>query len=98
MTRRLEVNTYELLIPWFSKKLEAPSLNLLYALLRPTSNVLSGRTITIIAINKYSNPVTIHVDLSPIDSSLLKYCIVSEARSLLKNNEKTLIMMLTSTC
>lgn len=38
------------------------------------------------AINKYTNPVTMHVERSPIDSSLLKYCTVNEINNLLKQN------------
>jgi hypothetical protein len=71
--------------PWLCKKLEAPSLKLLYAFSNPISNVFSGTIRIIIAINRYVNPVTIQVDLSPIDSSLLKYWIVREASNLLRD-------------
>lgn len=42
----------------------------------------------IIATSKYTKPVTIHVERSPIDSSLLKYCTVREINNLLKNKSK----------
>lgn len=70
--------------PLSSKYTEALSLKLLYACSKPTSSVFSSTIRIIIATNRYTKPVTIHVDRSPIDSSLLKYCTVNEINSLLK--------------
>lgn len=77
--------TYDDETPRSSRYTEALSLKLLYACSSPTSNVFSSTMRIIIATNKYTKPVTIQVERSPIDSSLLKYCTVSEINNLLKN-------------
>lgn len=80
--------TYEEETPRSSRYTEALSLKLLYACSRPVSSVFSSTINTIIATSKYTKPVTMHVERSPIDSSLLKYCTVSEMSSLLENTNQ----------
>lgn len=80
--------TYDDETPRSSKYTDALSLKLLYACSKPTSSVFSSIISTIMAINKYMSPVTMHVDRSPIDSSLLKYCTVNEMSNLLKHKNR----------
>lgn len=65
--------THDEMTPCPSRKLEALRLKLAYACSSPVSNVFSSIIRIIIEISKYVKPVTIHVDRSPIDSSLRKY-------------------------
>lgn len=69
--------------PWVSKNREALWLKLVYAFSKPISNLFSSTISTIIAMRRYANPVTIHVDLSPTLSSPLKYCTQRESSTLL---------------
>lgn len=79
--------TYDEDTPRSSRYTEALSLKLLYACSNPISSVFSSTISTIIATNKYTKPVTMHVERSPIDSSLLKYCMVNEISNLLEKIE-----------
>lgn len=85
--QRMHRNTHDELTPCPSRKLEALRLKLVYACSKPVSSVFSSTIKIIIEISKYVSPVTIHVDRSPIDSSLRKYWIVSDVNSLLENGK-----------
>lgn len=64
--------------PCLLKNTEAFFLKLSNAGSKPNSRVFSSVIRTIIDMKKYAQPITMQVDLSPKDSSLLKYCIVSD--------------------
>lgn len=72
------MQTYDVFKPCFMRNVEALELKLLYAVSNPSSNVFSSTIRIIIAIRKYERPITRQVDLSPSDSSDLKYCMVNE--------------------
>lgn len=76
--------TYEEWTPCPSRKTEALWLKLWYACSTPVSSVFSSTIKKIIETSRYIKPVTMHVDRSPIDSSLRKYWTVSDVKSLLQ--------------